>query len=79
MAFACVGILMFGKAKKYNDLYSAIIMLFESSMGAWDLGELYEIYGEKAFIGEIFNIVFIVVNLIVMLNLIIAIMSDTYG
>ena len=42
---------MFGKSKRYNDLYSAIIMLFEASMGEWDIDGLYEVYGEKAWIG----------------------------
>jgi hypothetical protein len=32
-------------------MYSALLMLFISAMGDWDLSELYDIFGEKAYIG----------------------------
>jgi hypothetical protein len=50
IAFACVGILIFGKLKQYSDLYTTLMMLFETSMGAWDL-TIYDPYGESKWIG----------------------------
>jgi len=69
---------MFGKLKQYSGLYTATLMLFETSMGAWDL-TIYDPYGDKKWIGQGFHVIFIILNLLMLLNLVIAIMSDTYG
>jgi hypothetical protein len=76
--FACVGLLMFGKLKEYKSLYRTVIMLFETSMGNWDL-KIYKPLGNKAFVGEMFHTVFILLNLLMLLNLVIAIMADTFN
>jgi hypothetical protein len=78
IAFSCVGVLCFGMLKEYEDIGSTMIMFFQSAMGEWDF-EIYTILGpEKKYFGIMFHITVITVNMILMLNLIIAIMSDTY-
>lgn len=55
-------------------------MFFESALGAWDFS-IYENAGSvsKQWFGIIFHITVLIVNMLLLLNLVIAIMSDTYS
>jgi hypothetical protein len=35
--FACIGELVFGSLKQYDSFFDVIILLFQSSLGQWDL------------------------------------------
>merc|ERR1740117_637792 len=76
-AFTCIGILMFGQLKEFTSFYTVGLMQFEWSMGNWDMA-IYKPLNHLAWIGEVFTVVFIIINGIMLLNLIIAIMTDTY-
>ena len=78
IAFSCVGILSFGNLKEYETLQDALIMFFVTAMGELDLTIYDELGPGKKYYGIVFHIVVIIVNLVLLLNLIIAIMSDTY-
>ena len=79
IAFSCVGILAFGMLKPYETLWDAFIMFFSTAMGEFDL-EMYEEMGPtKKYYGIVFHVIVILCNLLLMLNLVIAIMSDTYS
>ena len=52
-------------------------MFFESSMGEWDL-TIYDNLKLGASVGQIFHLLVIILNLILLLNLVIAILSETY-
>ena len=79
IAFSCVGILAFGMLKPYETLFDAFIMFFATAMGNFDF-EVYDEMGPgKKYYGIAFHIVVILCNLLLMLNLVIAIMSDTYA
>ena len=82
VAFACVGILSFGNIKEYNDLWTTLVMFFESSLGNWDFG-IYDSDPKmtlaKKWYGILFHITVLLVNMLLLLNLVIAIMSDTYA
>lgn len=79
IAFACVGILTFGSLKEYATLYDTLIMFAESAFGNWDFS-IYEDLGEgKKYFGILFHLIVIIVNLLLLLNLVIAIMSHTYS
>ena len=80
IAFACVGILSFGNMKEYATLESTLVMFFESALGAWDM-TIYENAGSesKQWFGVLFHIAVLIVNMLLLLNLVIAIMSDTFA
>jgi hypothetical protein len=79
VAFSAVGVLSFGEIHEYNDLPSAVIMIFQTAMGNWDF-TIYDVLSEeRRVIGIIFHFILICVNLLLLLNLMIALMSDTYA
>ena len=79
IAFACVGVLAFGMLEPYSNLWDAFILHFSSSMGGFNFA-IYDDLGEsKKYIGIAFHGVVLLCNLLLMLNLVIAIMSDTYS
>jgi uncharacterized membrane protein (DUF373 family) len=40
LMFGCVGLLMFGELEAFQSLFPTLIMLFESSLGEWNM-EIY--------------------------------------
>ena len=55
-----------------------MVLLFSSALGEYDLSIYDELGEEKKFIGIGFHVVFLACNLLLLLNLIIALMADTY-
>ena len=53
-------------------------MFFSSALGYWDLGIYEELGPGKKYYGICFHIFVIFCNMILLLNLVIAIMSETY-
>ena len=79
IAFSCVGILCFGSIPEYDNLQDAFIMFFQTSLGEWDF-EIYDKLGDgKKYFGIVFHVIVICVNMLLLLNLVIAIMSTTYA
>ena len=58
-----------------------ILLLFGAAFGSYkfDWFDVYEEQPIKKYIGHIFLIMFIFINLILLLNMLIAMMSDTYA
>ena len=55
-------------------------MFFESALGNWDFSIYDEVDSElKRWYGITFHIIVLLVNMLLLLNLVIAIMSDTYA
>jgi len=54
-------------------------MLFASALGDWDFSIYDELGENKKYIGILFHIIVICANMLLLLNLVIAIMSDTYA
>lgn len=52
-------------------------MLFETAIGDWDL-TMYENLALGKYVGIFFHITVLLMNLVLLLNLIIAILSNTY-
>ena len=78
-AFACVGILCFGDIPEYDNLQDAVILFFQSSVGEWNF-LIYEPLGpQKKYFGIVFHMIVICANMLLWLNLVIAIMSQTYA
>lgn len=76
--FACLGTLIFADIPEFYAFYDTMVMLFETSMGEWDLN----IYNDSVLgkeVGEVYHILVVILNLILLLNLVIAILSETYA
>ena len=55
-------------------------MFFESALGNWDFSIYDQVDSElKRWYGITFHIIVLLVNMLLLLNLVIAIMSDTYA
>jgi Polycystin cation channel len=75
--FACIGYLIFGELNEYRDLPNTLILLLQASLGSSD----YTIYNQLE-IGPMygigFHVVVVIMNMILLLNLVIAILTETY-
>ena len=75
--FACVAMMIFGEMKVYNNFIDSVILLLESSLGQWDMN-MYDGLSLGKYVGVIFHCFFLLMNLVMLLNLIIAILSNVY-
>lgn len=75
--FACIGFLIFGELEEYNGLTDTVILLLQTSLGQWDFS-IYDKLEIGATFGIIFHVIVIIMNLILLLNLVIAILTETY-
>lgn len=79
VTFASVGILLFGEVDNFNNLESACLYIFTSSMGSFDF-TIYDNMSESRYkVAILFQVIVLCMNLILLLNLLIAIMADTYS
>lgn len=80
MAFALVGSMAFVQVQEFNGFYKTILYLFDASFGTYDLA-IFDSYERPVmrYIGQAFMIIFLFINLILLLNMVIAMMSDTYA
>ena len=78
LTFATSGYLLFSEIESLDELFKVIVVHFELSLGNWVLS----IYDEFS-LGNTFPVIFhctsVVINMILMLNLVIAILSETYA
>lgn len=78
IVFASIGVLLFNDVDDYGDFYTACKTLFLAAMGTFDFTTLKDnAKGEE--VGDIFMIIFVITNNILLLNLLIAILSSTYA
>ena len=80
MAFALVASMAFVQIKEFNGFYPTLLYLFNASFGSYNLS-LFDQYEKDEFkyLGQAFLIIFIFVNLVLLLNMVIAMMADTYA
>ena len=80
MAFALVASMAFVKIDQFNGFYETILYLYNASFGSYSL-TLFDSYDrpEMRIIGQAFLIFFVFVNLILLLNMVIAMMGNTFG
>lgn len=80
--FSSSGVLLFGTLDDYEDFITVSFMYFESSLGNWDLSIYCQNGNNLGFdciLGKTWMTVFLSVNMVLLLNLIIAILSSTYA
>ena len=76
--FACVGNILFTENPRFNNLWDSGLALFDASLANYYFSDVQG--SEKGnLVGELYYIVFIVMNNILIINLLIAILSSTYA
>lgn len=75
--FACIGILIFGDMAEYGSFIKVLILFFESALGQWDFA-IYDNSKYPPLFGQAFHMIVIMLNMIMFVNLMIAILSETY-
>jgi hypothetical protein len=78
LIFSSSGFIIFNELDAYKSLYSVLIVHFESSLGNWAL-KIYDGLSLDDRTGEVFHLISVIINMILMLNLVIAILSETYA
>lgn len=84
LTFTCVSNLIFGDLPSFQNFFSSLQIFFEAALGSWD-ANVYrgnDIYGEPLtelrIIGLVFNMIFLLINMVLLLNFVIAILSATF-
>jgi len=75
--FTCVGSLLLGELEEYSNFADTFVMLFETALGMWDLS-IYDSLSLGRYVGVTFHLIVLMMNLVLLLNLIIAVLSNTY-
>lgn len=78
LIFSSSGFIVFNELAAYKSLYSVFLVHFEASLGNWAL-KIYDGLSLDDKTGEIFHLSSVIINMILMLNLVIAILSETYA
>ena len=81
LTFACVAVMTMHEDPNFSDLYESIRTYMMASLGNFDLyqyDEIEEISGWKQYFGILLHLTVIFFNMILMINLFIAMMSSTY-
>jgi len=84
IVFVSTGVILFGGLPLFHSIFDTFVFFFEASLGEWD-GEVYhepneegEVNKSLETIGVLYHMLFLLINLVLMLNLVIAILSNTY-
>eukprot|EP00347_Sterkiella_histriomuscorum_P018277 403346125 len=64
--------------KEYESLYETLVMFIQGALGNWDLNIYDNLLIGKQF-GQIYHLAFLIFNMILLVNLIIAILSTTFA
>ncbi|CDW90047.1 wd-40 repeat protein [Stylonychia lemnae] len=76
--FSCMGMLLFGEIEVYDQFQDTIIMFIQSALGSWDM-TIYDNLLIGPYFGKVYHIIFLVFNMVLLLNLMIAILSTTFS
>lgn len=82
MSFAMVGVFVFNELDRMATLPQSIIFFIDSAFGSYDLGVFDVFKPDRLFLywfGIIFILVFVFLNMLILLNILIAMMADTYS
>lgn len=79
LTFACIATLTLTQNPNFANLFEAMRTYFSASLGEFDLHQYDEDPGWKRFYGMGLHVVVLFINMILMINLLIAIMSDQYS
>lgn len=83
--FSSVAVLIFGDVDAINTMPNAIVWFFQSSVGTFDFGvfnvtdDAGNVINQVQVLGTVFLVVFLLANMILLLNFVIAILSATFA
>lgn len=83
IAFTMFASMAFFAVPEFIDFYESFLYMFNASFGSYDLG-VFDVYAESPtpslkIIGHFFFFIFLFFNLVLLLNMVIAMMADTYA
>ena len=78
ITFAAVGVLLFGDVAQYDNLETTALMFFQYALGNFDLTIYDNSTSSRRLVGIVFSCIVLLVNMLVLMNLLIALMQDTY-
>ena len=81
LTFTSIGCLVFADLPEYSNFFAALFMHFEASLGSWSI-DMFCTEGSdstQCWVGRLYILVLLSVNMVLLLNLIIAILSSTYA
>ena len=78
LTFSCVAALTLTEKQEFSSLFEATRTYFAASLGEFDLNMFDDLDGWKKYYGIGLHLVVLFSNMVLMINLLIAIMSDTY-
>jgi len=84
--YVSVSLLLFSELKRFSTIFDVWMIYFDSAMGSWDL-TVYDskVYGHKgnnvqiSIFGRMWHLLYILINVVILLNFIIAILGNTYA
>ena len=77
--FASIFNLLFVDTAKYSTLYLSIINLFDATLGNYSYDDFKDTAITNSLTAEVCLIIFLIGNYILMINLLVAILSNTYS
>ena len=82
-AYVCAGALTYPNTPRILNMEEGFIFWIESSLGNWDVGIFDHLIDEgkptQRLIGVWFLLTFVLINLLILVNVVIAMMADTYA
>ena len=79
LTFSCIAALSLTDNPAFSNLFNAFRTYLSASLGEFDLHQYDEYPGFKGTFGMALHILVLFINMILIINLLIAIMSDTYS
>lgn len=82
--FSSSACMIFGQLKKFENFFDVLFMYLEYSLGEWDIRIYCEFnkapnLAHLCTVGKIYTTVFLLANMVLLLNLVIAILSSTFA
>ena len=82
IGFSLFGVIYFFQVKEFTDFYEAVKIMFYASFGSYDLA-IFDVYKDDRpammYIGHVYLVVYVTINLFLLLNMVVAMMADTYA
>ena len=78
VVFSCTGYMIFIELDSFKDKTNSLFTMFYCSIGSFDLKIFDKTQFIKPVYGMVFFIIYLTTTLIILLNFLIALMSDTY-
>lgn len=76
--FACIGNILFIEVKGYENFWYVMIIFFQQSLGVFNFSDFSQMTLINPYFAQVFQLFQIVLNMILFVNLVIAILSETY-